>query len=333
MNLPAPVRQSGPEKPKKSGMSKFLAILNCCKVPEDSHTQPVESPEAARKVERPSQSTQSTPPQKADIGLSEKDLADEKRTPPEATVPTAADTTFPKSALTTNDKKIPGAVRTDDAVSDNKATASIPSEVLAQPTEKSRMDKPLPASPKTEEASKDVVAAAAGAAGAASLAAVGVTGATKLSGGQPSEKSACEETKPLSEEQVISDRTPEQARKDEDIEMSDVPPSIPIASNEVGVTKESGGAPVPGTQPNVPPAPPVPIPPPNAQNPQGPVPTSEAPTLPEAQLQESDRKWLLPTIRPELKGKKCLVLDLDETLVHSSFKVCFITIRITGGDC
>ena len=24
---------------------------------------------------------------------------------------------------------------------------------------------------------------------------------------------------------------------------------------------------------------------------------------------------------PELKGRKCLVLDLDETLVHSSFKV------------
>ena len=29
---------------------------------------------------------------------------------------------------------------------------------------------------------------------------------------------------------------------------------------------------------------------------------------------------LLPTIAPEDKGKKCLVLDLDETLVHSSFK-------------
>ena len=33
------------------------------------------------------------------------------------------------------------------------------------------------------------------------------------------------------------------------------------------------------------------------------------------------QKWLLPPIRPEFKGKKCLVLDLDETLVHSSFKV------------
>lgn len=26
-------------------------------------------------------------------------------------------------------------------------------------------------------------------------------------------------------------------------------------------------------------------------------------------------------MRPELKGRKCLVLDLDETLVHASFKL------------
>jgi RNA polymerase II subunit A small phosphatase-like protein len=30
---------------------------------------------------------------------------------------------------------------------------------------------------------------------------------------------------------------------------------------------------------------------------------------------------LLPPIAPRFQGKKCLVLDLDETLVHSSFKV------------
>jgi RNA polymerase II subunit A small phosphatase-like protein len=33
------------------------------------------------------------------------------------------------------------------------------------------------------------------------------------------------------------------------------------------------------------------------------------------------QKWLLPPIEGNLKGRKCLVLDLDETLVHSSFKV------------
>lgn len=31
--------------------------------------------------------------------------------------------------------------------------------------------------------------------------------------------------------------------------------------------------------------------------------------------------WLLPPIKPQHEGRKCLVLDLDETLVHSSFKI------------
>jgi RNA polymerase II subunit A small phosphatase-like protein len=39
---------------------------------------------------------------------------------------------------------------------------------------------------------------------------------------------------------------------------------------------------------------------------------------------EQKQQWLLPPIAPRFQGKKCLVLDLDETLVHSSFKVCFI---------
>jgi carboxy-terminal domain RNA polymerase II polypeptide A small phosphatase len=33
-----------------------------------------------------------------------------------------------------------------------------------------------------------------------------------------------------------------------------------------------------------------------------------------------EKKYLLKPLAPEDFGKKCLVLDLDETLVHSSFK-------------
>ncbi|KAF2763590.1 NIF-domain-containing protein [Teratosphaeria nubilosa] len=36
---------------------------------------------------------------------------------------------------------------------------------------------------------------------------------------------------------------------------------------------------------------------------------------------DEQKQWLLPPLRPELRGRKCLVLDLDETLVHSSFKI------------
>ena len=37
--------------------------------------------------------------------------------------------------------------------------------------------------------------------------------------------------------------------------------------------------------------------------------------------QSKSTKQLLPEIRDEDVGKKCIVIDLDETLVHSSFKV------------
>jgi RNA polymerase II subunit A small phosphatase-like protein len=38
------------------------------------------------------------------------------------------------------------------------------------------------------------------------------------------------------------------------------------------------------------------------------------------QRKEEAQRWLLPEPKPEHKNKKTLVLDLDETLVHSSFK-------------
>ena len=38
---------------------------------------------------------------------------------------------------------------------------------------------------------------------------------------------------------------------------------------------------------------------------------------------QNKAKQLLPELRSEDAGKKCIVIDLDETLVHSSFKVLF----------
>lgn len=54
--------------------------------------------------------------------------------------------------------------------------------------------------------------------------------------------------------------------------------------------------------------------------PPGPGPSEET-AAPEST--EQKQQWLLPPIAPRFQGKKCLVLDLDETLVHSSFKVIF----------
>lgn len=72
----------------------------------------------------------------------------------------------------------------------------------------------------------------------------------------------------------------------------------------------------------------LPPPPPPPGPPQTPVPT---PAVPEnsvsASPEQVPQKYLLPPIAPHMKGRKCLVLDLDETLVHSSFKVRYTDTR------
>ncbi|OQD72974.1 hypothetical protein PENDEC_c017G02156 [Penicillium decumbens] len=45
------------------------------------------------------------------------------------------------------------------------------------------------------------------------------------------------------------------------------------------------------------------------------------PPAPEISSDAGEQQWLLPRPLPHLQNRKCLVLDLDETLVHSSFKV------------
>ncbi|KAI9829984.1 MAG: hypothetical protein M1826_005157 [Phylliscum demangeonii] len=61
-----------------------------------------------------------------------------------------------------------------------------------------------------------------------------------------------------------------------------------------------------------------------------PAPTEDHPVvrdatapMPEGQYDflEQQPQWLLPPVQPHFKDRKCLVLDLDETLVHSSFKI------------
>ncbi|RMZ78420.1 hypothetical protein DV738_g3937, partial [Chaetothyriales sp. CBS 135597] len=64
----------------------------------------------------------------------------------------------------------------------------------------------------------------------------------------------------------------------------------------------------------------VPLPPPPPLNRrQEQLGTSEVPPLPEGSVEK--QTWLLPPAQPHLQGRKCLILDLDETLVHSSFKI------------
>lgn len=96
---------------------------------------------------------------------------------------------------------------------------------------------------------------------------------------------------------AINDRTPEQEYIDNDIVMVDAPPLAPTTDESSNTTRELTQA-----QINLPPPPPR-----NGQD--------------RAASGSSAQQWLLPPLQPRFKGRKCLVLDLDETLVHSSFKV------------
>lgn len=111
------------------------------------------------------------------------------------------------------------------------------------------------------------------------------------------------------QQRIIEDQTEEQKALDADIEMKDVP----LSSNDVHHEGEDLDTAVAAhEQPKVD----LPPPPPLEQR-QDAIhkQTSEISEVSEPQ------KYLLGPIEPRFNGKKCLVLDLDETLVHSSFKV------------
>ena len=109
---------------------------------------------------------------------------------------------------------------------------------------------------------------------------------------------------------TINDRPPQQEQRDKDIVMVDAPPLSQSPDVPMSTTREPAQ-----TQMNLPPPPPR-----NGQD--------RAASSSGAAASNEKQQWLLPPLQPQLKGRKCLVLDLDETLVHSSFKVRKLIILI-----
>lgn len=107
------------------------------------------------------------------------------------------------------------------------------------------------------------------------------------------------------------DGSPEQENKDGDVLMTDAPPIAPAVE---GGPKDAENREETQAHVNLPPPPPR-----NGQNRAGGI----GRTPSNAATSNEKQQYLLPPLQPRFKGKKCLVLDLDETLVHSSFKVCF----------
>ncbi|KAI6913410.1 hypothetical protein KC355_g18120, partial [Hortaea werneckii] len=321
-------------KPKRKG--GLLAFL-CCGSRDEGQEGTQEAAQAPKPVEKP-QPTKAQQPvaskQQQDSSApntsitDSKDAFDEKTAPPSSHGTTAA---APVAAGTENEKPPLG-----DAAADK---AALPSDVPAvqnnpetRPLEENRQ--PMqPADPTTGPPSLQTAGAAVHNPSSENPE-VNVQAPTPV----VPQKSA--------EEELISDRTEQQAALDEDIEMRDADqhdkPSLPLSSQDVaGVAAGgvAGGAVASGIalgveesrrresrdssqgEPTQTLPPPPPGPPPQTQQHEV-AGGNDTTTLSSAASERDEtQKWLLPPLKPEHRGRKCLVLDLDETLVHSSFKI------------
>ena len=105
--------------------------------------------------------------------------------------------------------------------------------------------------------------------------------------------------------------TPNSPKRKVDVDMPDAPPEE--AAVVEGETTQSPTLPTPeAPKTDLPPPPPI-------EQRQSQVISKEVPAVPDSS--QGKQVWLLPPVQPQHQGRKCLVLDLDETLVHSSFKI------------
>lgn len=294
---------TSPIRPKKRG--GFLSFLNCCAAPEEEKEagqQEGAQPSKAPKPQpmRAQQPAQARPPQNVSAaGTSadeSKEAFDEKAAQPGYQDGVAA---APISSTPAVEHPPPG-----DATADNSVPAGAP------PVQPNAEVRPL-------EAGKQALVPEDAAAGPLQVDSSAASREAVNSGQKPDlQIQAPTPVVQQSEDELIQDRTPEQATRDNDIEMSDSGPSLPLTGQEAAIVveeekqaherRESSG------QQDLPP------PPPRQEQQDGAAVSHDTSMV---STPEPTQKWLLPPLRQEFRGRKCLVLDLDETLVHSSFKV------------
>lgn len=313
----SPAVATNAHQKRKKGGGGFLAIFGCCTVPEDANALDVDDqPLPANKLKdippRPATASRRTATPNDEISaagrvpLNEKDehrqetIGDEPllqtRQPEPQYMPSGGQQGSTAAvASSSKEKRSSGATSVQDRSSSTAASTAVAGTSTLGDSDSKR----------------------ASFTGAASGGSVG--GAPIVTVDPPNQRKATADETHNAEESAAAGSSSQQDDEragenggDDDVEMQDAGVATASAHQRSAQILTQ----VPEVLPNVPPPPP------------GPAPTGALPQVENhngnniAELIEAHRqKALLPPIEPHLKGRKCLVLDLDETLVHSSFKV------------
>ncbi|KAL8761502.1 MAG: hypothetical protein Q9184_002381 [Pyrenodesmia sp. 2 TL-2023] len=291
---------SNPEKPRKKGLSRFFSALNCCSPSKDANASESQQavPSKKAKTLQANRGRQTTPITKPNASGAESSNTESKEAvedniagPPYSELTPAA-----KPKIIEPTKKQTPTMEKSPIASDNGPSAE-PKSIPTQPTPS---DQPLPPLPPTSNNPTPIIYDVSNEKST-------VPGTDGLVESPAPTSTGLAEEGMSQEESTINDRTTEQEARD--VEMPDAPP-VPSAPEQPATHQE-----VPA--PNLPPTPlppPPPIPAPSRAGPSDRQASNGATT-------GDQQKWLLPPVADRFRGKKCLVLDLDETLVHSSFKI------------
>lgn len=288
--LPTPAQNEAPRSEKKT-RSGFLAFLSCCSPSDELDGSKSDDPDvAAKKIKiQPTAQRAPRPQEQTEVMENEKPLEEKA------------------------------------AVDGKSSEAAVPDEQKAELSEKKSLDDTRPRITR-EEASHDRVAPVSS--GTVSNPPPQDAGTSEQAVASSSPQDQLKTTTLVLPNHVTAPNvnvispTPVEPEHPSNVQRSD---GNSKRSSDVDMPDATAGSAIDEESVDEPPQPaellpqvPLPPPPPLAKR-QEQVGTNEVPPVPEVPSEKTS--WLLPPIQPHLSGRKCLVLDLDETLVHSSFKI------------
>ncbi|KAL8732992.1 MAG: hypothetical protein Q9166_002390 [cf. Caloplaca sp. 2 TL-2023] len=294
-------------KPKRRGLSRFFSILNCCGGQKDANDLELDQavPSKKAKTLQADRGRQTTPVIKinnASAGESSKTESKEALEDKIAGPPYTELTPLAQPKIIEPPKK-EAPMTEKPPIHSNVAPLAEPK---VAPVPNLTNNQPLPPLPSSTNNNQDTTMTS-------TQTHDEKPGATTTNGLveapiPPTKSDPMIEQGVSKEEATINDRPPHQEARD--VEMPDAPSVAPSPEPQAPPPQQLPIQSPP--QANLPPPPPPPI-----------TDTSRpsAGNRRESNVVAEQQKSLLPPIAAKFKGKKCLVLDLDETLVHSSFKM------------